>query len=185
MSENKINVQEFVEKYQNAQSEIEKNKVLKSINIKTYVPFSVKTIHSKLVLIENIKYKDNMILSDYPMRYLMFVCSVVNLYTDLCINKERPHEDYDLLRSTGIIDDIFKNIGNDVEEFTTIFNMTYDDIIRNEAGIERLIARQTTAFIERCGNNLDALMALLDNEEVMNNIEKITNVIGKIYKPKS
>lgn len=63
--------------------------------------------------------------------------------------------------------------------------MTYDDIIRNEAGIERLIARQTTAFIERCGNNLDALMALLDNEEVMNNIEKITNVIGKIYKPKS
>lgn len=63
--------------------------------------------------------------------------------------------------------------------------MTYDDIIRNEAGIERLIARQTTVFIERCGNNLDALMALLDNEEVMNNIEKITNVIGKIYKPKS
>lgn len=63
--------------------------------------------------------------------------------------------------------------------------MTYDDIIRNEAGIERLIARQTTAFIERCGNNLDVLMALLDNEEVMNNIEKITNVIGKIYKPKS
>lgn len=63
--------------------------------------------------------------------------------------------------------------------------MTYDDIIRNEAGIERLIARQTTAFIERCGNNLDALMALLDNEEVINNIEKITNVIGKIYKPKS
>lgn len=45
MSENKINVQEFVEKYQNAQSEIEKNKVLKSINIKTYVPFSIKTIH--------------------------------------------------------------------------------------------------------------------------------------------
>lgn len=185
MSENKMNVKEFVEKYQNAQSEIEKNKILKSINIKTQVPFSVKTVHSQLVLEKIMKYKNNMILSDYTMRYLMFVCSVVNLYTDLNINKERPHEDYDLLRSTGIIDDIFKNIGNDVEEFTTIFNMTYDDMIRNEAGIERLIARQTTAFIERCGDNLDALMALLDNEEVMKNIGAITQVIQKISKPKS
>ena len=142
-----MTVQDFVNKYQKAK-DAEKAKILKEIEIKTYIPFAEKVVHSEAVLSQSVKRVNNVLQLQSARRFLVFVTSIVKLYTNLEVNKEKPHEDYDLLRESGLIDLIREKIGDDLEEFTTVFNMTWDDMVYNENNWRMFVASQLNSFID-------------------------------------
>lgn len=157
-----MTVQDFVNKYQKAK-DAEKAKILKEIEIKTYIPFAEKVVHSEAVLSQSVKRVNNVLQLQSARRFLVFVTSIVKLYTNLEVNKEKPHEDYDLLRESGLIDLIREKIGDDLEEFTTVFNMTWDDMVYNENNWRMFIGSQLNSFLENVEN-------FSKNEELRNAI---------------
>ena len=154
MTDKKYTVQEFAEKYRKA-SDLEKNKLMKEINVKAQVPFAQKVVHSEAVLSQSAKRVHGVLQKSSARRYLIFTTSIIKLYTELETNAEAPHEDYDLLRETGVMDEIMGRIGNDLEEFTTVFNMVWDDMLYNENNwrtfIDGQIAETARILIEGIG----------------------------------
>jgi len=102
-------------------------------------------------------------------RFLIFATSILKLYTNLELNKEKPHEDYDLLRESGILDDIMERIGGDFEEFNTIFNMTYDDMMYNENNWRTFISGQFS-------DTLKAVVEVIGEEEFKKQTTKLNNM---------
>ena len=165
-----MTVQEFVEKYKKAK-DAEKAKILKEIEIKTYVPFAEKVVHSEAVLSQSAQRFNGVLQLQSSKRFLVFVTSILKLYTNLELNTEKPHKDYDLLRESGLIDVVQNKIGDDLDEFSTVFNMTWDDMVYNENNWRVFIASQLNNFI----NNVDKRMA---SEEFLQQIEKL-NIFKK------
>lgn len=153
-----MTVKEFVEKYVKA-TEIEKAKLFKEIEIKTYVPYAEKVVHSEAVLSKTAKRVNGVLQNNSSLRYLAFVTSILKLYTSLELNSSVPHEDYDLLKECGAIDIIMDKIGDDVREFTTIFNMTWEDMVQNENNWKTFIASQLSSFVNNVEKNMQ-------NEEI-------------------
>lgn len=168
----KMTIKEFVDAYTKAKSDIEKNKVLKNIAIKKYVPYSTKVIHSQIVLERASKRVNGVLLSDSTMRYLSYVISIIRLYTDLVIDPEMPNNDYDLLRESDLIDVIFERIGNDVAEFSTVFDMVWDDMVNNENDFRVFIASQVANFANICKDTLE-------NKEFVDNLKALATIVGK------
>lgn len=102
-------------------------------------------------------------------RYLIFATSILKLYTNLELNKEKPHEDYDLLREDNIMRDIVERIGEDLEEFKTIFNMTYDDMMYNENNWRTFISGQFS-------DTLKAVVEFIGEEEFKKQTAKLNNM---------
>lgn len=184
MESKKINVQEFVNKYQSAKTDVEKTKLLNSINIKAYVPFSVKVIHSETLVKTNARRVSGVLLNNSPNEYLMYIMSVISLYTDLQVSKERPHEDYDSLRASGLIDKITESIGKDLEEFSSIFKMVVSDLYANEKDNYVFIASQITRLMEVVEKHAGIANELAKNKEFMRNFTKIQNMLLKPEKVK-
>lgn len=157
-----MTVKEFVEKYTKA-NDIEKNKLMKEINIKTYIPYAEKVVHSETVLNQSAHRVGGMLQSKSALRFLLFASSIIKLYTDIEINKISPNEDYDLLKESGAIDEIMNRIGLDIEEFTTVFNMTWDDMLYNENNWRAFFAIQLNSFMKN-------VEAFANNEELRKNI---------------
>lgn len=177
MENKKIAVKDFVEQYVSAKTDIDKKKVLQSLEVKTYIPYSVKVVHSQVVLDSTAKRVNGVLLNDSPMRYLTQVMSIVRLYTNLSINQERPHEDYDLLRQNNLIDMICEKIGEDVAEFQTVFNMVWGDMVNNENDIRVYIASQVANFAALCSD-------VAGSDEFMKNISALNSAIEKYGKTK-
>lgn len=102
-------------------------------------------------------------------RYLIFATSILKLYTNLELNKEKPHEDYDLLREDDIMRDLVERIGDDLEEFKTIFNMTYDDMMYNENNWRTFISGQFS-------NTLKAVIEVVGEEDFKKQAAKLNNM---------
>lgn len=142
-----MTVKEFVEKYQKAK-DIERNKLLQEINVKSYIPYAEKVVHSEAVLSQSAKRVNGVLQMTSSRRFLTFATSVIKLYTNLELNIERPHEDYDLLRESDLIDVIMEKVGKDIDEFTTVFNMTWDDMVYNENNWKVFFATQLNNFMK-------------------------------------
>lgn len=148
-----MKVNEFVEKYRKA-TDIEKTRLMREIEVKTYVPYAEKVVHSEAVLSKTAKRVHGVLQNNSTLRYLTFITSILKLYTNLELNQEKPHEDYDLLKQFGIVEDIIARIGDDFNEFGTVFNMTWDDMLYNENNWRMFVASVANNFMENVEKNL-------------------------------
>lgn len=138
-----MTVKELIEKYENFGSETLKANLLDDIEIAAYIPIEMKQVCIERI-IEGVVTNDGLSFSyDSINKYISFIIGLITLYTDLDI--ESPYEDYDRLVSSNVLDNILERIGDDKDEFLRMFDMRFNDYLR-ENSIETSLAQLTKAF---------------------------------------
>lgn len=136
----------------------------------TYVPYETKVAEAKNILNFCCYDKDGKFRIDSTLRYVLFIKVVVTLYTDLEWNAENFMIQFDLMEQYKIIDEILKEIGDDVQSFETVLAMVYDDIVTNE----RSLLSRIESLINSAKVTFDGLL-----DELSNNKE-LTDLIDKL-----
>lgn len=190
-----FNVKSFVEEYEKQLNDADKAKFLRS-NLKTekYMPYA-----DKLAFAENIvksssysmikedgklKQTDRIALNS-PMRYILFVMTVVDKYTNIEVNFKNIMPDFDALNFNSLIEVIFEKIGDkETAEFNTVVEMVLNDFMANKYQFKNYIddtLLKVTGLVEKCAPLIDNITSKLDSmsEE---DIEKLSGLLGKVTK---
>lgn len=155
-----MKIKDFIKEYNESNN---KKKYIKSHITKSYISWATKVYEAeKIVSISCTSKQDNKFYLSSPMRYFLFVMSVINNYTDLEVEEKNNVDAYDSLEEFGLISEIIDTIGVDVKNFETVIKMTFDDYIVN--------FRNLTSYID---HKLDDFETLLDEIDVMQD----TNVV--------
>lgn len=157
----KITIKDFVAEYDQRETETLKDEYLKdTIEYISYLPFVTKvSLADSLVNISVYKQekyidengntksrKTDDVEINSTVQYLLFVRIVIDNYTNLKSETLGFFEEYDLLKSSGILDKLIGDNGilpmNDIAEFRNIVNMKQNDVVYNEGSIQASVARQ-------------------------------------------
>ena len=190
-----FNVKSFVEEYEKQLNDADKAKFLRS-NLKTekYMPYA-----DKLALAENIvrsssyatikedgKLKQtSRIALNSPMRYILFVMTVVDKYTNIEVNFGNIMPDFDALNFNSLIEVIFEKIGDrETAEFNTVVEMVLNDFMANKYQFKNYIddtLLKISGLVEKCAPLIDNIANKLDSmsEE---DVEKLSGLLGKVTK---
>ena len=190
-----FNVKSFVEEYEKQLNDSDKAKFLRS-NLKTekYMPYA-----DKLALAENIvksssyamikedgklKQTDRIALNS-PMRYILFVMTVVDKYTNIEVNFENIMPDFDALNFNSLIEVIFERVGDkETAEFNTVVEMVLNDFMANKYQFKNYIddtLLKISGLVEKCAPLIDNITSKLDSmtEE---DAEKLSGLLEKATK---
>ena len=172
-----FNVKSFVEEYEKQMVDIDKTKFLKSkLKTEKYMPYA-----DKLAIAENIvksssyamvkegnelKQTDRISLNS-PMRYILFVMTVVDKYTNIEVNFGNIMPDFDALNFNSLIEVIFKKIGDkETAEFNTVVEMVLNDFMANKYQFKNYIddtLLKISDLIEKCAPLIDNITSKLDS----------------------
>ena len=144
MSE-KINVMEFVDGYNKCSTVKTRESYLKKLNVKDYVDYEVKiALATKIVNASSFdQERPTVVRVNAPMRYVLFVYTVLSYYTDLDMHSDKMFAEFNALNKCGLIDEIFKIIPErEVSEFNSVVAMTYEDFLSNYREPHSFIANQ-------------------------------------------
>ena len=155
--ENKtIKLTELVELYRKPATKNLKEDVLKkNVEYTSYVPFSVKAYTAKEML-NSCMVNGTDIVYDSPQRYITYVCLVIGLYTNIELS-ENSSADYDLLKESGMLKPLFKLIGDDLEEFNTVWKMCSDDIKEEKLSLNGAFKSYIDRFARICNEGLKSI----------------------------
>lgn len=145
-------ISEFVKKYK---EETEKEKLLASIVTRKYISYNTKVDESRKIIkitsYKDINGKETFILNS-PMRYIFFVVSIIEQYTNLEFDKIAGSEindvsrDIDLFEEYNITKKLFHYIGEDIDAFTTILNLVLSDEMENYRSIVPVLESKMEAL---------------------------------------
>ena len=190
-----FNIKSFVEEYENQLTDTDKSKFLKTkLKTEKYLPYS-----DKLIIAENIiksssyamikedgvlKQTDRIALNS-PMRYILFVMSVVDKYTNMEVNFKDVMPEFDALNSNGLIEAIFAKIGTkEVAEFNTVVEMVLNDFMANKYEFKNYVSEslsKISGMVEKCYPLINNIVNKLDamSEE---DADKLFSLLGKVTK---
>ncbi len=190
-----FNVKSFVEEYEKQTTDADKAKFLRSkLKTEKYMPYA-----DKLAIAENIvksssyamikedgelKQTDRIALNS-PMRYILFVMTVVDKYTNIEVNFKNVMPEFDALNFNGLIEIIFEKIGDkEMAEFNTVVDMVLNDFMANKYQFKNYIddtLLKVSSMVEKCAPLIDNIANKLDSmsEE---DIKKLSDLIGKAVK---
>lgn len=191
-----MKIKDFVKSYNEIATENLKERYIKdNLKITSYIPFVKKiTLAEKLVDVSTYKFEDytkddgtigrrktDTIHVNSAVQYLLFCRAIIENYTNLEVETEGFFEEYDLLKSSGLLDKLM--VGNEnttpllpmdeMSEFRMILDMKQKDAIFNATEIHNFV----TAQIERFSDLADVLLKpvmnmvaerLQDNESIAN-----------------
>lgn len=189
--EKEFDVKSFVEEYEK-QAGTDKEMFLKTkLKTEKYLSYADKIAHAtKMVKHSSYALKDDngelkktdIIEFNSPMRYVLFVMTVVDKYTNIKINFKDVIPDFDALNFHGLIEIIFAKIGEkETNEFNTVLEMVLNDFITNKYGAKNYIidiVSRVTGLAKAYVPLIDKIVGKLDNlsEE---DAEKISDFIDK------
>ncbi len=188
-------VKSFVEEYEKCSNNDDKAKFLKS-NLKTekYISYADKLTlaeniinHSSYAMVREdgvLKQTDRIALNS-PMRYILFVMTIVDKYTNIEVDFKNIMPDFDALNFNGLIEIIFEKVGDkETAEFNTVVDMVLNDFMANKYQFRNYISDTLSRFsglVEKCAPLIENITSKLDSmsEEDM---EKLSGLIGKATK---
>ena len=166
-----ISTDMFVKSYKansKAKSETFKEFIKKHITT-SYIPYSTKYLQCTDVVNKTTRRKDGdieIIRVDSAMQYLFSNMKLIELYTDIEIDKTKIMDEYDKLNEIGAIDELINAIPpTECAEFSAILGMKMDDFYRNEYSLEALLYNTKESF----SISEEVINSVLD--EVKNKIE--------------
>ena len=190
-----FNVKSFVEEYEKCSNNDDKAKFLKSkLKTEKYMPYADKLTfaeniinHSSYAMVkeDGVLKKVDKIALNSPMRYILFVMTVVDKYTNIEVNFKNIMPDFDALNSNSLIEVIFEKIGDkETEEFNTVVEMVLNDFMANKYQFKNYIddtLLKVSGLVEKCVPLIDNITSKLDNmsEE---DVEKLSSLLGKVTK---
>lgn len=190
-----FNVKSFVEEYEKCSGNDDKVKFLKSkLKTEKYMPYAEKLTHAENIINHSsyamvkedgvLKQTDRIALNS-PMRYILFVMTVVDKYTNIEVDFKNIMPDFDALNSNSLIEVVFEKIGDkEISEFNTVVDMVLNDFMANKYQFKNYISDTLSRFsglVEKCAPLIDNITSKLDNmsEEDM---EKLSGLLGKATK---
>lgn len=183
MEDKKYTIMEFVTECVKVQNNpVALKKLLAEIHTKTYVPFGQKVYVAKKAL-ANICLGEDGFQYNSPKRYLAFVMSIIELYTDLEMTETDTSLEYDALKSSGLMTAVLEMIGEeDFKEYKSIWKMSYEDLIASQTSIPSLIKENVKRFANICDAGFTALSKQLERIPTETLTKKFEDVINKAKK---
>ena len=190
-----FNVKSFVEEYEKCLNNDDKAKFLKSkLKTEKYMPYADKmTIaenivrHSSYAMVKEdgvLKQTDKIALNS-PMRYILFVMTVVDKYTNIEVNFKNIMPDFDALNFNSLIEVIFEKIGDkETAEFNTVVEMVLNDFMANKYQFKNYIddtLLKISGLVEKCAPLIDNITSKLDSMSE-DDVEKLSGLLGKVTK---
>mgnify|MGYP006988895247 CR=1 FL=1 len=170
MADEKLNVSEFVAKYNGLSGVQAKKNYLKKIKITPYIPFSMKMALADRIVQASSLDQDKEVHINSPVRFMLFAFTVLTTYTNLDMDNTHMHEQYDLLCESGLIDEIIGLIPErEINEFKSMVDITYDDFMTNHY--------ETHAYVL---NLLSHIASAIDSisPELVAEFEKLVDING-------
>lgn len=146
-----MKVSEFVEKYNKVNNSASKDAMLKSLNVKEYVPILEKiSFVERTVNAANSEFDDDGKLIRYRLhsmnQHVLFTMGLIYIYTDFDSNDGNGKsiiDDYDLLYKNGLIEKIFEMIGErEMNECISLLSWYREDFIQNNMSTQAVIVDQ-------------------------------------------
>ena len=190
-----FNVKSFVEEYEKCSNNDDKAKFLKSkLKTEKYISYADKLAYadnivksSSYAMIKEdgkLKQTDRIALNS-PMRYILFVMTVVDKYTNIEVNFKNVMPEFDALNSNSLIEVIFGKIGDkEMAEFNTVVDMVLNDFMANKYQFKNYIndtLSRVYDLVEKCVPLIDNIANKLDSmsEE---DIQRLSGLLGKVTK---
>lgn len=192
---NTMTIKEFCDGYNKLATQLQDKYIKDNIKIKKYVPFLTKVTYAKnLARVSMIDHESGNIHVNSATGYLQFVRAVIELYTDLKIENPAFYEEYDMLKSSGVLDKLM--IGeekvppiipmSELAEFKDLVTMAKSDVMTNKATTRAFIESQVDRFAMLTSGVLAPMLdgvkdtiANLDDVKVKRWIKPIVTAINK------
>lgn len=156
--ERKIDVPEFIRRYNLLKTDEQRDEFVKNIIWRTYCPVLEKKLVLQTILEKSITTGKNGIqYIDMFLSKINMTTTILILYTKLNIVKTddsstNAFQDYDLLFENGLLDQICAIVGeHELDELMTINGLLMDNFHEENKNIEAYIAKYTEAFATTIG----------------------------------
>ena len=165
MMENKtLDILTFVKEYNDVKKKIVCEEFLnKNLVINDYVPFLKKVeMANKIARNSLLDKKNNTIYRQLSVQYILFIRSIITLYTNLVGSTEIWIDEYDALDSSGLLDVVISKIPEkEFSEFKTIVDQVENDYIYNYSR-ESTMSRFLNNLFETIKPNITSLFKIID-----------------------
>lgn len=187
----KMTVKEFVEGYNKCVDSLKNRYIQEKLNVISYLPVSIKDsiaiVITNRTMFEQEKYTDengeikfrktdNIHVNSF-VQYMLFVREVIEKYTNLVWSNDGNYTaDYDLLKSSGLLDKLMvgevvdrKEISSlipvsEISEIKTLIDMHKSDIMQNTYDPHAYISRQIERFGTLANITIEPLMKLIEQK---------------------
>ena len=190
-----FNVKSFVEEYEKCSNNDDKTKFLKTkLKTEKYIPYADKLTlaeniinHSSYAMVkeDGVLKQTNRISLNSPMRYILFVMTVVDKYTNIEVNFGNVMPDFNALNFNGLIEVIFEKVGDkETAEFNTVVEMVLNDFMANKYQFKNYIddtLLKISGLVEKCAPLIDNIANKLDSMSE-DDVEKLSGLLGKVTK---
>lgn len=156
--ERKIDVPEFIRRYNLLKTDEQRDEFVKSTVWRTYCPVLEKKLVLQAILDNSIVEGPNKVKHvDYFLSKINMTNAILLLYTKLDVIKNAESktsffEDYDLLFENGLLDQVCAIVGeHELNELMTINGLLMDNFHEENKTIEAYIAKYTEAFATTVG----------------------------------
>lgn len=179
----KIEIDNFLGMYDKLTSDVARTEYLKKAIYKNaYVCYMTKCYFADQILANSYLDKDGNIKANSTKKYLMYVYSILDLYTVIKIDPSNITESFDKLESRGLVTKLFKLIPeSEIIAFDTILKMKQDDLITNNYEIHSYINKKLAElypyFGDKLGRLIDSLTKLteeVDTNTLIKMMSKLT-----------
>lgn len=203
----KIAIKDFCTQYNSRVSQLQEAYIKENLVITPYVPFIKKdALADKLVDISTYVFEDyvkedktigrrktDKIRVNSTVQYLLFCRLVIENYTNLTVETEGFFEEYDMLKSSGLLDKLMVSTEtrpslipmDEIAELRSLVSMKQSDVMTNyatpQAYISNQIERVSTIFSITLKPVLDKITASIENMDEKD-IEKFGNKLEKMLK---
>ncbi len=191
-------VQEFVNQYNQTTEQMRPSFLDTHLMVEDYIGFNRKMTLAETI-VKNSTYATEPVMEDGQVvkdengdvkyhqtnriqvnsctRYILFVFTVIQTYTNINMDHTKMLDEFDLLNKEGLIEKIFEMIPKkEIDEMNKVVEKTYDDFMTNYYETHSFIANQvqrTTAVLSVVLKPLAEKISAMDEKEIQKSVDKI------------
>lgn len=201
--EKNFSVKEFVSKYTSTAKQMRTSFFSNELKTEEYINYNKKLLLAeKIVKLStyatepvikngevvkdengNVQYRQtNQIRVNSCMRYVLFVYTIIQNYTNINMDNTKLLDEFDLLNKEGLIEQIFAIINEkEIQEFNKVVQMTFDDFMVNNATPQSFISNQVQRVTDVLGALLQPVVKKIESLDEKE-IEKLSRHMEKMLK---
>lgn len=163
-----MKIEEFIEKFKKVTSEKNGNiqAFMKKIIKADYVTYADKINKSTRIINYAFYGQDGNFRINTPVKYLLYILTLISTYTVIEIDYEHGMECYDALNAVGAIDVLRAAMPTaEVQEFDIILSMMEGDLLENE--------RSLVSYVENKMKVLTEMLNGIDLEKISKALEEV------------
>lgn len=138
-----------------------KEYIMKTLEVKTYLPFNQRRKIAELIVSENTKEVDGIKRHNSIDAYISFIVHMLTAHTNLEFSNN-PVEDYDLLSSSGLLQPIIETFQNSYNECDVLLKMTLE-LTLEDNNVNILVGKFLNSILVRLDIMADAVKEAIGN----------------------